>query len=211
MNVLVCAAHADDECLSMGGTIAKLTQAGHNVYCWFYFNGFNCNGVMQYQPREVAKILGTAEPPFVMRTTIDNEADTIPVLDIARNIEKAIAETEPEIVYMPSVHDLNIDHRRVAEAALAATRPVSGSTIHRVLSYEVPCVTNWAFGQFGHFVPNVYEELDESNLNKKTHGARLYGDIAKSYTHAIVSLAESRGCTSGFRFAEAFELVWERR
>lgn len=210
MNVLVCSAHADDEVLGMGSTISKLTSAGHNVYCWFYFSGINCNGVLQEQPREVAKILGTVYPPFVMPMTVDNESDMVPMLDIARSIEKAVTDTKPEIVYTHFRGDLNIDHRRVFEATMVATRPVPGSTIRRVLSYEVPSVTDRAFGQFGIFSPNVFEELDESDFNKKVHGLQIYGDSIRNHIPTVVSLAESRGCMSGFQFAEAFELVWER-
>ncbi len=211
MNVLVCSAHADDECLGMGGTISKLASAGHNVYCWFYFSGINCNGVLQKQPQEVAKLLGTVYPPFVMPMTVDNESDTIPLLDIARSIEKAIAEVGPEVVYTHSKSDLNIDHRRVCEATLVATRPVLGSTIQRVLSYEVPLVTDWAFGQFGTFNPNVYEKLSSDNIAAKIDALNLYGDGIQNCMQAVFVLNEFRGVQSGFEHAEAFELVWERR
>ena len=216
MNVLVIASHADDEVLGMGGTIAKLVRTGHNIYCWFYFSGFNCNGVHQEQPREVSKILGTVYPPFVMPMTVDNESDIASVMGIARNIEKAIAETKPEVVYMPSVHDLNIDHRRVAEAALVATRPVPGSIIHRVLSYEVPSVTEWAFGQFGTFRPNVYEELSDDNYDHKIMAAFAYEGCLLDPPHprsegGLDTLVVHRGQQIGVDYAEAFELVWERR
>ncbi len=216
MNVLVCASHCDDEVLGMGGTISKLTSAGHSVYCWFYFSGLNCNGIMQQQPKEVANILGTVYPPFIMPMTVDNESDTIPLLDIARSIETAIADTKPEVVYTHFRGDLNIDHRRVFEATMVATRPVPGNTVRCVLSYEIPSVTEWAFGQFGTFRPNVYEELSDGDYDNKIMAAFAYKGCLLNPPHprsegGLDTLVVHRGQQIGMDYAEAFELVWERR
>ena len=84
MNVLVVLGHPNDEVLGAGGTIAKLTAAGNIVHCWFYFRGENCNGETQTQPEEVATILGSQYPPLSFKLGIDNESDTVPMIDIAR-------------------------------------------------------------------------------------------------------------------------------
>jgi LmbE family N-acetylglucosaminyl deacetylase len=212
MNILVCASHADDEVLGAGGTIAKLSAIGHTVYCWFYFSGINCNGVQQEQPKTVSDILGTVWPPFVMPMTVDNESDMVPLLDIARSIEDAIDKTQPEIVYIPSVHDLNIDHRHVAEAALVAIRPIHEATIRRVLSYGVPSVTAQAFGQFGAFKPTVFEELSGTDLDKKLDAIELYRYLmSDAVFKSTIATCEYHGSWFDLPDVEAFELIWERR
>jgi LmbE family N-acetylglucosaminyl deacetylase len=211
----VCASHADDEVLGMGATIAKLSAAGHTVYCWFYFSGTNCNGVRQEQPKEVAELLGTVYPPFVMPLTVDNEADTVPLLSIAQSIEDIIEKTKPAIVYTHLAQDLNIDHRRVAEATLVATRPRAKSSVRSVLSYEIPSVSDWSFGQLGGIAaPNVYEHLTIAQVNAKYSAICRYGMLGlfppDDRLRSSRIYAELRGMQSGALYAEAFELVWER-
>jgi len=68
----------------------------------------------------------------------DQKFDTVPILDINRIIEGEIDRFRPEIAYTHSQHDVNKDHRIVFEATLVACRPVPGSSVKRLLSYEVP-------------------------------------------------------------------------
>ncbi len=212
MTVLILSAHPDDEVLGMGSTIIKMVTAGHTVYCWFYFSGTNCNGVQQAQPEEVARVLGTVYPPFVMSMTVPNEGDTIPMLDIARSIEDTIKLTEPEVVYTHSTYDLNIDHQRVAEASIIATRPRPGNDIKQLLSYEVPTVTDWSFGKLGGtFTPNVYEGLSSLQFSCKMNALSIYGDLTNNYTYPVIALCKYRGSQVGCEYAEAFELIWNRR
>jgi LmbE family N-acetylglucosaminyl deacetylase len=216
MNILVCASHPDDEILGMGSTIYKLASSGHCIACWFYFSGINCNGEQQKQPEEVANIIGTAYPPFIMPDTFDNESDVMPILQIARSIEATIEKVRPEVVYTHSGHDLNADHRCVFEAAMVATRPKPQSTINRLLSFEVPSSTEWGFGQFGLFNPNVFEEVDSACYQKKIEALHAYIHFIKKPPHPrsinkIDALLKHRGAQVGFDYAEAFELIWERR
>ena len=41
MNILVLAAHPDDEVLGMGGTIKKFTKKGHNVKIVIFATGIS--------------------------------------------------------------------------------------------------------------------------------------------------------------------------
>ena len=43
-NILIIAAHSDDEVLGCGGTIAKLTSLGHNVATLFMTDGVSSRG-----------------------------------------------------------------------------------------------------------------------------------------------------------------------
>ena len=53
----------------------------------------------------------------------DNRLDSIALLDIVRIIEALIAEYRPDTVFTHHAGDVNIDHRRMHEAAITACRP----------------------------------------------------------------------------------------
>ena len=52
----------------------------------------------------------------------DNQLDKVPLLKIIKEIEKN-KKINPFIVYTHNFNDLNIDHKKVAEATLTAFRP----------------------------------------------------------------------------------------
>ena len=51
MTILIIAAHPDDEVLGCGGTIARLTQAGHDVYIAILGEGITT----RYEKRDQAE------------------------------------------------------------------------------------------------------------------------------------------------------------
>jgi LmbE family N-acetylglucosaminyl deacetylase len=138
----------------------------------------------------------------------DQKLDTIPILKINQIIEYTIKELKPTVVYTHSQHDVNKDHRLVFEATLVACRPVSGSPVKRLLSYEVPSSTEWAAEAFH---PNVFVEID---FERKLEIVRPYRHEMRRWPHprslmGIRTLAMWRGVTIGVKYAEAFELVRE--
>lgn len=213
---LVIAPHPDDECFGVGGTVAKLIAAGGVVNWIVYFSGVNCAGRDQYVA-DTRRSLGLGESLSIHTCRNDNMSDANPRLHIVRWIEGCVREfgLAPETVYAPSVHDLNIDHRMVAEAALVAFRPLPGTSVRRFLSYEVASATEWGFGQFGVFRPTVYEDITAVMVHKVA-AVQQYAAEVREYPHprsveAVRAHAASRGVEAGVRYAEAFELVWERR
>jgi LmbE family N-acetylglucosaminyl deacetylase len=140
----------------------------------------------------------------------------LPLIDIARSIEDTLTRVQPEVVYTHLIHDLNIDHRRVAEATLIAARPKCYPNIHKILSYEIPVISDWSFGQLGGVVaPDVYEDVSESHMGAKVATINEYGKLGlfKSGRHEHRGsriYAELRGSQIGLKLAEAFELIWER-
>jgi len=138
----------------------------------------------------------------------DQKLDTIPILEINQFIECWIKELKPSTVYTHNQHDANKDHRIVFEATLVACRPVPGSSVKRLLSYEVPSSTEWAAEAFH---PNVFNEID---LDKKLKLLLPYQNEMRPWPHprslqGIGALAMWRGATVGVNYAEAFELVRE--
>ena len=139
MNILVLAAHPDDEAIGMGGTIKKLSKK-NNIHLCVLTEGVSA----QYNDKKMilerknackksGKILGIKNYTFL--DFPDMKLDSIPHLEINKQIEKIISKFKPKIVYSPPSHDLNKDHRLVFDSTLVATRSFS-SSVKQLLSYE---------------------------------------------------------------------------
>jgi LmbE family N-acetylglucosaminyl deacetylase len=139
----------------------------------------------------------------------DNRFDTVPLLDIVKLIEGLIEQIKPSVVYTQHGGDLNVDHRALYEATLAATRPLPGSCVRSVLSYEVASSTEWAFGQFAPaFHPNVFVEISDT-LPAKIAAMQAYESEARAFPHprapeSLEAMARRWGSTVGVAAAEAF-------
>ena len=91
--VLVVAAHADDEVLGCGGTIAKHVSEGDTVHILFLSDGVSsrdeCNDTALDERKAMAiaagKSLGTTPPVFL--DFPDNLLDSVPLLEIVKKVE----------------------------------------------------------------------------------------------------------------------------
>jgi len=226
MNVLVIAAHPDDEVLGCGGTIARLAQEGHDVRIAILGEGITSRyrqrepsdpslvKALHSRSRKAAQLLGAREP--LMYNLPDNRFDTVPLLDIVKMIETVLEKTSPQIIYTQHGGDLNVDHRIVYQATLTATRPVAGSSVNTVYAYEVPSSTEWAFQKFRPvFEPNVFVDISRT-LDMKLEAMQLYESEAREFPHprsvdGLRAISRRWGSVAGLQAAEAFELVREVR
>ncbi len=129
MRVLVIVAHPDDESFWCGGQLAALAKAGHAVRVVALSDGVASRPGTNEAARFVAfaqamRALGVAES-MVYSVFPDQQADTVPQLRINQAVESEVAQYRPTVVYTHHAGDLNLDHRRVAEAVLVASRPGS--------------------------------------------------------------------------------------
>lgn len=221
-SILVIAAHPDDEVLGCGGTIARLSREGHSVYIAIMGEGVTARYPKRGQAdkallrklhrrsQQAAELLGARDVfPFQLP---DNRFDTVPLLDVVKQIEALIERIRPSVIYTHHGGDLNIDHAIVCRATLAAARPAAGCPVREILTYEVPSSTEWAFGQnTPAFCPNVFVDISAA-LEKKIQAMRLYESESRPFPHprspeALRALAQWRGSTAGLAAAEAFELI----
>jgi LmbE family N-acetylglucosaminyl deacetylase len=155
MNILVIAAHPDDEVLGCGGTIARFTEEGHQVSILILGEGITSRDLdrtktdpkklnaLHAQAKKVGAFLGAKD--VMLANLPDNRFDTVPLLDIIKIIETKIDIIRPDVVYTQNGGDLNIDHVCTFRATLTATRPTEGGCVKRVLGYEVSSSSEWAF------------------------------------------------------------------
>ena len=218
-NILIVAAHPDDEVLGMGGTIHKLRTLGKDVSVLFISDGVTSRAELRESiasRRESAKralgILGCSKVTF--SDFPDNKLDTVPMLDLCQRIESSVKELQPTTIFTHFPHDLNIDHQRVSDATNVAARPSVSSSIDELIYFEVLSSTNWKFGT-QQFEPNLYLEVEE-NFEFKLLALSEYATELNAYPNArsieaIQSLAIYRGATVGNRKSEAFEIGFIRQ
>ena len=140
----------------------------------------------------------------------DNAMDSIPLLRIVRFIEQEIEKFQPTIIYTHWSGDLNIDHRRTAEATFTASRPLPGRKIKKILSFEIPSSTEWGVTS-AQFKPNYFIDITQVR-ERKISLLNFYDDEMRLFPHPrsyenVNSLAQIRGATVGVEAAEGFELI----
>jgi LmbE family N-acetylglucosaminyl deacetylase len=143
----------------------------------------------------------------------DNRFDTVALLDIVKVIEKEKEAFPPEIIFTHHGGDLNIDHQRTFEAVMTACRPMADEIVKGIFTFETPSCTEWrASSDPKHFIPNLFIEISEENLNAKINGMESYEYEKRSYPHprspeALRILAQRYGVMMGGNLYEAFQLI----
>ncbi|WP_308916534.1 PIG-L deacetylase family protein [Jannaschia sp. LMIT008] len=211
-DVLVVAAHSDDEALGCGGTIARHAGAGDRVRLLFLTDGVGARGDGGAAPRRdaaraAAAVLGAAD--VVQLDFPDNRIDAVPLLDVVQAIEGAAGA--PDLIYTHHGGDLNVDHRICHRAVLTAFRPMSGSPVRAILGFEVASSTEWAFGTPDPFQPQHFVDI-AATLDAKMRALDCYAAEMRDFPHprsarALRALAEWRGASVGLAAAEAFTVI----
>jgi LmbE family N-acetylglucosaminyl deacetylase len=220
MRVLTVAAHPDDETLGAGGTMAWHAARGDTVWACILADGASSrHGRVEQQAdcaRQACDILGVER--LVMVGLPDQRLDTLSLLDVITPIEQCIDELQPDVVLTHFMGDVNEDHRLVARATMVATRPVPGTSVRRVCSFEIPSSTDWAPPIPGSvFAPNVFVDISETLETKLTAMkayAETYVSEVRPFPHprsleALTAYAQRSGATSGVLAAEPFMLLRE--
>ena len=222
MNVLIVAAHPDDEVLGCGATIAKLAREGANVHVAILGEGITSRHAdrihvdpaeleaLHGSARDVAKLLGAKG--VSLHKLPDNRFDTVPLLEVVKIVETLVGKHKPEIIYTHHGGDLNVDHQITFGAVLTATRTFPGQSVREVLSFEVPSSTEWGFQRLEPlFRPNVFVDV-AATLELKLRAMERYESEAREFPHprsrqALEAIARRWGSVAGFAAAEAFELI----
>jgi LmbE family N-acetylglucosaminyl deacetylase len=142
------------------------------------------------------------------------QLDSIPMSDLVAGVSDAFRSFEPEEVFVPHPSDVHTDHRVVFNAVASCTKWFRYPSVKRVLAYETLSETDFGMGTDQAFRPNVFVNI-EHFLNDKLRAMDIYaselGEFPFPRSHeAIRALATLRGAASGFKAAEAFELLRER-
>lgn len=222
-NVLIVAAHPDDELLGVGGTVRRLVDEGVCARAVILAEGLTSRGdkradTDQSELKELQKDARAAAIE-VGYTSIDfcgfpdNRMDGVDLLDIVKVVSKFVEKYQPDTIFTHHHGDLNIDHRLTCEAVLTACRPVGAYSVKRVYAFETPSSTEWNFRNCEPFCPNVFFDVT-GTLESKIRGMDCYRTENAEYPHprspgALRALGQYRGASVGMEMAEGFELIRE--
>lgn len=224
LSYLVVVAHPDDEVLGAGATILKLSQLGQEVNVCILSGDVNARKnrptteLLNQDINSAKDIIGINK---VIKGPFPNIAfNTVKHLDLVQFIEKAIIETEADVIFTHHPADLNNDHYHTSVACQAATRLFQRKAdikpIKELLFMEILSSTEWKLNtSMKQFTPNVFVEVEEERVDKKIRALSAYRGVMRDYPHprsneALKGLAAYRGSQAGVLYAEAFESAFRR-
>ncbi len=218
MKVVVIAPHPDDEVLGCGGTIAKHTSQGDDVYVVIVTKGgeplFSDELVKQVREecRKADELLGVKKTIFMDFPAVMLEE--VPRYRLNEAFIRLIGDIKPDIVYLPHRGDMQLDHKMTVDAAMVALRPKYKHMVKRIYAYETLSETGWDVPNvINEFIPTSYNEID-GFIEKKIEAMKIFKSQLAEYPNArsvesIRALAVYRGTTVGVKAAEAFILLRE--
>ena len=198
---LVLAPHTDDGEFGCGGTMTRLVDAGCEVrYVAVSIatrslpDGF-APDTLSREVREATAELGI--PPERL-TVHDFDVRTFPEhrQDILELLVGLWEEWKPEVVFMPSLHDVHQDHKTVAEEGLRAFKRTT------ILGYEIP----WNNFDFAY---QAYLALERAHVERKVAALEKYASQQhRRYADSdyIRNLARMHGTNVNRSFAEVFQV-----
>jgi len=214
---MVVAAHADDETLGCGGTIARHVAEGDNVDIVYMADGVTSRNqdkkLALAQRQEAAErareVLGINKAHYLGFS--DNRMDSLPLLDVIQPLERIIQNLEPVVIYTHYYGDLNVDHRITCQAVTTACRPLPGSSVREIYAFEVMSSTEWASLGVSPFVPNYYVNISDF-LNVKmlaidAYALEMYQSPHSRSVEHLSNLAYHHGHCVGVDAAEAFMVL----
>ena len=217
--ILVIAAHPDDEVLGCGGAIARHARAGDSVRVVIMAEGGTSRtgptaqaevlGQLKVAATKANQILGANE--LIMEGLPDNRLDSMDRLAVIQRVEAHIERWQPSIVYTHHVGDVNVDHQLVHHAVVTACRPQPRCCVERLLFFEVASSTEWQPPGSGvPFQPNWFVDITET-LDAKLAALDAYRVEMREWPHprslrAVEHMARWRGASAGVTAAEAFSL-----
>ncbi|MEH7083279.1 PIG-L deacetylase family protein [Neobacillus drentensis] len=210
-NVLVIAAHPDDEILGIGGTIKKLVNHGYKVITVIAAKGRKEeeHHIQQFMLK-ANKHLGVDEVLFLELPNLLLE--TIPLVEINKSIESLLEKYTPAKIFTHHYGDTNRDHQILFQAVLTAARPLPGKKPVEILCFETVSSTEWSqHTNDKEFKPNYFVEITDT-IADKIQSLQHYDVEMRPFPHprsydGVKYLARFRGMTVGVEYAEAFEII----
>jgi LmbE family N-acetylglucosaminyl deacetylase len=198
---MILAPHTDDGELGCGGTIAKLSGEGKEV---FYAAFCLCSkalpktfpsNTLEIECKKATSILGIPSSRLIL---FNYEVRELPQSrqQILEELLKLNNDIHPEMVLLPAASDIHQDHQVIHQEGMRAFKNTTFA------GYELPW-NNYSIRT------NFFVRISEKDLSKKIESLKAYGSQSgKNYMDPdfIRSLARVRGVQANSPYAEAFEI-----
>jgi LmbE family N-acetylglucosaminyl deacetylase len=200
--ILVLAPHTDDGEIGCGGTIVRFLEEGKSVHYVAFSTARTSvrpefpDNILEIEVREATRVLGI--PPenlivfdFPVRHFPEHRQAILQTLVDLRQ------QLNPDLVLVPSPHDIHQDHQVIASEGLRAFKR------HTILGYEEPW-NNIVFET------RCFVTLEQRQVAKKIKALHCYksqGHRAYLDEEFVWSLARTRGTQIEGGYAEAFEIL----
>lgn len=221
--VLVVAVHADDETLGCGGTLLKHKAQGDEIY-WLLLTGptkdhpygFSDEHIVERSNR-VEQIAHAYQFDGLEYLGLPTQLmHSLDLREIIQKISEVIKRIQPNIVYTMFANDVHSDHRVAFDAVYSCTKSFRYPFIERIYMMETLSETEFALATPARtFLPNVYVDITEY-IDRKLEIMQMYPKevMEEPYPRSLSSikaLARVRGSRAGVMYAEAFQLLYERK
>lgn len=216
-NIVVIAAHPDDEALGCGGFLLKEKKKGSAIHFLFMTDGISARSLLSdadilSRQKGFLEAMEFVHPSsFKCLSFPDNQMDTVPFLSIVREIELFLDEKKPDVVLTHYLHDLNIDHSLTFKAVMTASRPGTSYSVNEIYSFEVPSSSEWVLSKKHVFAPDTYVnislEIDEKIKYLKSYDTEMRAAPHPRSYENVRALNQMRGSHVNVGFAEAFLTV----
>ena len=223
--IMIVVAHPDDELLGLGATMNMLIKEwGVTTHIVILGEGLTSRSDKRDKEKWENELVKHQKNIYLAQAAIgyhsvnifdfpDNRFDSIDLLDIVKIIEKEKEIFKPDIIFTHHGGDLNIDHQRTFESVITACRPMNYEKVKTIITFETPSGTEWrASSDPRHFVPNLFFEVSEKNIDAKIYGMEAYEFEKRKYPHprspeALKIQAQRWGIAIGAEYAEAFMII----
>ena len=216
--ILVIAPHPDDETLGCGGTLLKHQSKKDKISWCIVTFGNKDMGHDDDHMKKWDKIVNEVKKKYKMSDVFKlgyptGALDQVPFHSLIDSIKKVIKKVKPDTIYINFSHDIHTDHQIISKASISCTKWFRFPTIKKILSYETLSETNWSQNN-GFFKPNVFIDISKY-LEQKIRIMNIYKTEIEPFPFprnekTIRAQSALNGSQSGFKAAEAFELLLER-
>ncbi|BFN36438.1 MAG: N-acetylglucosamine malate deacetylase 1 [Candidatus Marinimicrobia bacterium] len=200
--ILILAPHTDDGEFGCGGSIAKFLEDGADVYYAAFSTAKESvppgmpENILEIEVKEATKRLGIKPENLLIYGFTVRKLNYVRQ-DLLEEMVRLKQDLDPDLVFMPSPHDLHQDHNTVAMEGQRAFKQTT------ILAYEIP----W---NHINFETRSFIRLEKRHIDKKIYALDAYNSQKmRKYASKefIMSLATTRGVQIGCDYAECFEVI----
>ena len=213
--VLVLAVHPDDETLGCGGTLLKHKDNNDQIHLLIATSIDETHDYYEKREREIEQISKLYDFNSVHNLRLKTmRVDEYIMSELVVKISNLINSIKPNIIYLPFLHDVHSDHRKIFEAAFSCTKSFRYPFLKKIYMMETLSETEFVPNLIHYsFCPNVFVDITKY-IDKKIEIMNVYQSEIDKHPFPrskknIKALATYRGASCGSEYAESFMLLKE--